>query len=365
MTTLVRTRTGDRRVDGDSIIDALTIVTVSILVLSSVSITDIVADTTISASTRLVWAAYPSPTRCCSRWSSAPCSPPAHARPSVCLALGVACWLGSDLGYLVLPVEGVVSALLDVGWMVGGLLMASAAFRRPAAAEPAPSEDDEPGRDQVGVSASPSSRCWSSRTQAPQRRPGRRRQPGLLAVGTALLLALALVRTSRLLGPSGEHERSSVRTDASTSTLTDNSSDAVLVVDVEGAVIRHSPHLARLVGLSAVPEDLHWTELVEHADHAVLDELFRDVLSGHRRPVTAEVRVLAASGPERWMSARMVDLSHDPDVRGVAVFASADITARKPRRGRARELARTRRSRARAAEVGVPRHHEPRDPHAR
>lgn len=38
------------------------------------------------------------------------------------------CWLVSDVGYLVL-VSGTVSAILDVGWMLGAMLMATSTLR--------------------------------------------------------------------------------------------------------------------------------------------------------------------------------------------------------------------------------------------
>jgi len=328
--TLVRTRTGDRHIDGDAVIDALTIVTVSVLVFWSVSITAIVADSSVSGATRVVWAAYPvADAVLLALVLRALLGSRSRSAIGLPFALGVLCWLVSDLGYLLLPVEGLVSAILDVGWMIGGLLMASAAFRTPAPPTPPRSEESEElGRDEwrLGIAVLPL--LVPSTLEVVSALRGGSGNAGLLATGTVLLLALTFVRTSRLLS-SERHARALVRQSRRLyERLTDNSSDAVLVVDAGGAVIRQSPHLARLVGLDVVPHDLHWTELVDPADRDVLVDLVREALSGPRRPVVAEVRVAPAWGAERWISVRMVDLTQDPDVRGVAV-ALADVTARK------------------------------------
>ncbi|WP_341927147.1 response regulator [Nocardioides psychrotolerans] len=328
--TLVRTRTGDRHVDGDAIIDALTIVVVSVLVFWSVSITAIVADTSVSAATRVVWAAYPiADAVLLALVVRALLTPRSRSAIGLSFAVGVACWLASDLGYLLLPVEGFVSGVLDVGWMVGALLMALAAFRRSTVVvEALDEEEQDPGRDQwrLGIAIVPLLVPPALEVLSAAR--GDRGSPALLATGMVLLLGLAFVRTSRLLG-SERHARDLVRRNRRLyERLTDNSSDAVLVVDADGAVVRQSPHLARLVGLASLPADLHWTELVDPADLPVLEDLLQEALRRPGRPVTAELRVHPASGAERWISARLVDLTADPDVQGIAV-SLADISARK------------------------------------
>ncbi|WP_309650453.1 response regulator [Nocardioides sp.] len=328
--TLIRTRTGDRHVDGDAIIDALTIVVVSILVFWSVSITAIVADTSVSAATRVVWAAYPvADAVLLALVVRALLTPRSRSAIGLSFAVGVACWLASDLGYLLLPVEGFVSGVLDAGWMAGGLLMALAAFRRSTVVvEPVDEEEQDPGRDQWRLSIAIVPLLVPPALEVLSTVRGDGGSPVLLATGMVLLLGLAFVRTSRLLG-SERRARDLVRRNRRLyERLTDNSSDAVLVVDAHGAVVRHSPHLARLVGLASVPADLPWTELVDPADLPVLDDLFQEALRAPGRPVNAELRVHPRSGAERWISVRLVDLTADPDVRGIAV-SLADISARK------------------------------------
>ena len=118
------------RVDPDAVIDALTIVVVSLLLFWTFSIRDIVADETASTASRIVWATYPVldavllalVLRALSTRSS-------REAIGIPFAAGVGCWLASDIGYLVLEVEGLVSAVLDVGWMLGAMLLATATLR--------------------------------------------------------------------------------------------------------------------------------------------------------------------------------------------------------------------------------------------
>jgi signal transduction histidine kinase/CheY-like chemotaxis protein len=145
LVTLVRTRTGVR-IDGDSVLDALTIIVVSVLVFWNLSIADIVGDTSVTATTRVVWAAYPvADAILLALVGRALVSRRSRSFIGGSFAGGVACWLVSDLGYLTLEATPTVTIVLDVGWMLGAMLMAIAAWRRPEAtpevstAESAPS----------------------------------------------------------------------------------------------------------------------------------------------------------------------------------------------------------------------------------
>ena len=128
VTTLRRGRT--TYVDPDAVIDGLTVIVVSLLLFWTFSIQDIVADESISAFTRVVWASYPIldavllalVLRAISVRS-------ARDAIGIPFAAGVCCWLVSDVGYLVLEVSGTVSAILDVGWMLGAMLMATSTLR--------------------------------------------------------------------------------------------------------------------------------------------------------------------------------------------------------------------------------------------
>ncbi|MCB8958156.1 MAG: response regulator [Nocardioides sp.] len=128
VTTLRRGRT--TYVDPDAVIDALTVIVVSLLLFWTFSVQDIVADESVSAFTRVVWATYPIlDAVLLALVLRALTVRSARDAIGIPFAAGVACWLVSDIGYLVLEVSGTVSAVLDIGWMLGGMLIATSTLR--------------------------------------------------------------------------------------------------------------------------------------------------------------------------------------------------------------------------------------------
>ena len=144
--TLVRTGARGARVDPEFIIDTLTIVVVSLLIFWDLSVAAIVGDTTVSGFTRIVWASYPVLDAILLAMVARALMSK-HSRSSVGLAFagGVVCWMVADVGYLVSDSETLV-AFLDAGWMLGAMLMATAAWRRPGAAVEPALDDARPGR---------------------------------------------------------------------------------------------------------------------------------------------------------------------------------------------------------------------------
>ena len=128
VTTVRRGRT--TYVDPDAVIDALTVIVVSLLLFWTFSVQDIVVDESVSSFTRVVWAAYPILDAVLLalvlRAISVRSTRDAIGIP---FAAGVACWLVSDIGYLTLTVDGSVSVVLDVGWMLGAMLVATSTLR--------------------------------------------------------------------------------------------------------------------------------------------------------------------------------------------------------------------------------------------
>ncbi|MCW2842567.1 MAG: response regulator [Nocardioides sp.] len=213
--TLVHDRTG-RHLDFDSVLNSLTIVTVSILVLWNVSISSIVADTSVSAATRTVWAAYPIADAVVLALVVRALML-ARSRSSVgpLFVVGIACWLASDLGYLLLEVSGTVSGLLDDGWMLGAVLMGASTWRRSSGDDPlrAPRpvvEETGAGLGQLGIAILPLlvPPALELVTDLQGREGHRYEAP----VGMAILLVLAFLRTARLL-----HSENVARAEARTS----------------------------------------------------------------------------------------------------------------------------------------------------
>ena len=120
------------RLDVDAVLDSVTVVVVSVLVFWNISISAIVTDGTVAGSTRFVAASYPildvamfalvlraSTTR--------------RARHSLGLpfAAGIWCWLLSHVGYVPFPGQAgsQATAVVDVIWVIGLVLLATATFR--------------------------------------------------------------------------------------------------------------------------------------------------------------------------------------------------------------------------------------------
>ena len=138
MLAIVLTQRHDtRRINIDAAVDALTVVVVSVLLLWSVAVRDIITDTSVPVSTRLVLAGYPVLDAVLLALVLRVLSVRRHREAlGVRFAVGVGCWLASDLGYLLPWESSAFSAALDVGWMVGGILMATSTWRRPGRSLP-------------------------------------------------------------------------------------------------------------------------------------------------------------------------------------------------------------------------------------
>ncbi len=131
MTTLMST--GERhRVDFDAVIDSVTVVVVSVLVFWNLSVAEILTDDTSSGFVRFVHASYPVlDAAMLALVLRALTTRRTRRALGVPFALGVWCWLVAHVGYLPFgDVFGTSStAILDVIWMVGSVLLATATFR--------------------------------------------------------------------------------------------------------------------------------------------------------------------------------------------------------------------------------------------
>jgi two-component system, sensor histidine kinase and response regulator len=132
----LRSRRGASRFDVDAGIDVLTVVVVSVMALWSLSVRDIFDDGSVTLPVRVVLAGYPIADAILLALVLRILSVRRHRDAlGVRFAVGLGCWLASDLGYLFLNTSGSLPAILDVGWMLGGLLMAASTWRAPAREE--------------------------------------------------------------------------------------------------------------------------------------------------------------------------------------------------------------------------------------
>jgi two-component system sensor histidine kinase/response regulator len=129
-------------------------------------------------------------------------------------AVGVLCWMFSDIAYLMTDPSVLQGALYDIGWMVGAMLMALGAWRpRLLADAPAAIDGDEAHSDghllgRLGIAILPL--LVPPALELLDVIRGRTSQPAQTLVGLGLLLVLAFVRTARLLR-SEAHARADAR----------------------------------------------------------------------------------------------------------------------------------------------------------
>jgi two-component system sensor histidine kinase/response regulator len=197
--TLIR-RGGVTRIDVDALIDALTMVVVSVLVFWNLWICDIVTDSSVPTLTRTVRTAYPLADAMLLALVLRVLSD-RRTRQALGLrfALGVLCWLFSDITYLLITVSGAPSSLLSIGWMVGALLIATSTWRPQVAPPPESAAElgsrSSPGK--LGIAIVPL--LVPPGLLAFNYLSGRHLHPVDTVLGITLLVAIAYARTARLL----------------------------------------------------------------------------------------------------------------------------------------------------------------------
>ncbi|OWY61045.1 hypothetical protein B7486_65915, partial [cyanobacterium TDX16] len=212
--------------------------------------------------------------------------------PAAFLTAGVAAWLVADLLFLAPDVD---DRLVDAGWLAGSALLALGCWppRRP----PPDVGDDEDDDGRIAIRLAfvgllpllvPGSiELWSYLD-------GRDLNPAPLLLATVVLLALTFLRARQLI-LSDRGLRSRLRSsERHHRALSDNSADAVLLVDADGTFLEEdpSPALVALVGpwpgaqRSTTP--LQWLA-PDEVDRAA--DMLAEVLEHPNRVVVGEVRL--------------------------------------------------------------------------
>lgn len=204
---LDRSRVGGR-VDLDFVIDAMTIVVVSGLIFWSTSISAIVADESVAPFVRTVWAAYPiADAVLLALVVRVLMSRSARAAIDASFAAGVCLWLAADIAYLQAPESVTAQAIMDSAWMVAPVLIARAGWRvreiRPGA-----SDHEALGSRVAQLMVAVGALFVPVAIELANQLRGDPSQPLLLAAGTAALIALAFVRTARLISSEASARRS-------------------------------------------------------------------------------------------------------------------------------------------------------------
>ncbi len=247
--------------------------------------------------------------------------------PALLGLLAACCWLGADVGRLVLVSSGTDSPWPRVAHLVGMLLLALVPWTRVAPGDRDRGRRSGHGPWRMTLNVLPFTAPALVELAAWQRGVDVHPGPGLVVWG--VLLVLTTVRT-RVLALDADRAWAAVRSQARRSeALAVHSSDAVAVVDGTGLLTSDSRTLTELLGRPAtggvsLPHLLTAIGVAPDQVTAALQQAQRDPGA----PV--ELELLGGSGTTGpvWLGGRAVDLRHDPDVAGIVVSVY-DITARK------------------------------------
>jgi PAS domain S-box-containing protein len=326
---MANTRGRSRAQQVDGWLDGAGVFVAMLVLVWQLSVAGTVSDGSLPVLTRVVWALYPAldaafiglvfrlvATR--SRGERAP----------LAVAAGAACWLGSDLGFLLVADPEVSSVWFDTGWLLGALLLAAAAGHggRPerAAVEPV---DAVPSLARLAVSLG--ALLVPAGLELLRGVTGAGGAPVTVFGGTLVLTLLVFVRVARVLRAEAA-ARALVRSQQRYSAaLARHSSDAVAVLSVDGHLVSDPASLGSVLGVGAAGE-LASGDLVRLSgvDPAQARRVFHEALSAGGGVVDAELPCRRDDGVQRWFGVRLADLRTDPDVGGVVVHFT-DITDRK------------------------------------
>lgn len=319
---------GVRRADLDGLIDIGSFGILAVLIVTRVgSVRDIISDTGYTIAERTIWTAYPI-------LDAALLAVIAHALfgrrlrgRGFFLTCGVGLWLMADFISLLIADGTVISAWSDLGWMLGALALAASAW---------PKTSTVPG-EQVEAPRVTDARLII--TFLPLLVPGaieiwelakgHDTNPIPLFGATFALVALAFIRSMRLVKSRNRHEAELARSTHYFAALADNSSDAVVVVDRNGRVLSDSPNLAEMLGRAGRSTiGLDAIKLLDPADRERARRALSQWWVTTGSIADGEVHVTPAGGGDRWFGVRAANLSNDPVVGGLVVNLR-DITDRK------------------------------------
>ncbi|MBZ5741343.1 hybrid sensor histidine kinase/response regulator [Nocardioides mangrovi] len=198
-------RRGDRRFAPDALLDVITLGAVSILVVWTFTIDQLAAEDTTGEFARVAWIAYPVLDALLIGLALRALAHPRTRRAvGPFLALGLWCWIGADLSYYVLAIEGTASPVNEVGWMLASMFLATAALRVPEPPLAAAPLDPEHRRmhGKLFIAVVPllvPTTVWQLAVALDLTV-----DPSTLLLGTLVLTVLTFVRTLRLLRSESE-----------------------------------------------------------------------------------------------------------------------------------------------------------------
>ncbi|MCI3950175.1 MAG: Diguanylate cyclase/phosphodiesterase (modular protein), partial [Acidimicrobiales bacterium] len=320
---------GRERIDLDGLIDIAVVGTIGLLFVWRFSIEGTVSDESTSVGARALLAAYPLlDAVLMALMFRAVASRRARASVGSLFVLGITGWLVADFVWLFEVADSLV-VWLDLGWMVGALLIAGAVWQTVGADDgtPEPEGSERVGAWRVALPFVPllapiTLQLWSHLRGADT-------DPVPTFITAVVLIVLAFAR-AMTLHRAGQRAAARLRSsERHFRLLAATSSDAVLVVDRSGRILGDNPGVAAMLGYEEASTDgADLLAVVCPEDQEAARAVFSNSLLVPGEVLNTELRVRHADGSVLWLAARAVNLGHDPDVGGVVVNLH-DVTARK------------------------------------
>ncbi len=313
------------RMDVDMLLDLGSATVLSVLVVYQLAdVGGIIADGTVPVVTRIVLAAYPVfDAMLLALLATSMVAGRLRGRPGALLAVALGAWLAADIGAMLFADAAIETAWMDLGWMWGTALVTIAITQvRVGRPEPAP-----PRRETVNLLLGLLPLAVPMGIEVWAHQKGADPQPAPLMIATVLLIAIAFVRSQRLLRERDHKELLLGRSERYYRALALNSAEAVLVIGPDGRLLNDVPNLANLSGGRAARSGELVVDMLpgdqREAGQAVIDRLRSST------GVVSEVEfaVGAADGPPRWFAIRALNMVDDPDVGGLVVNIH-DVTDR-------------------------------------
>jgi diguanylate cyclase (GGDEF)-like protein/PAS domain S-box-containing protein len=321
------------RLDRDGMVDIAVVFLVALLVQWELAFDQIVTDATVPVLERFVWALYPTfDAVLLALVVRAVLSRRLQGVLGLLLGGGITLWLLSDFAYTLFASDGSYDVSLNLGWMLASYCFAAATWYRGEGAPEVRSLSERRGTEGIGHSG-------IAIALVPLLVPGavavaghlrdEPADPFLLYGATVLLVALAFTRGARILRAETEARAALRSQERYAQAVAMNSADALAVLDEDGTILNDAPQLAALTGHHGVASvDRNAFELVAPVDAEDARAMFERCLATEGQTIEAELRIQHRQGHQLWLSARMVNLLHDPDVGGVVVNLH-DISDRK------------------------------------
>jgi diguanylate cyclase (GGDEF)-like protein/PAS domain S-box-containing protein len=327
---LLRRGGRDARTDVDGLIDMVVVALVAMLVLWQFWLHSTFLDASVPVSVRLVWAAYPIlDSVMLALVVRTVIERRTHTITGLLLTGGVVLWLVSDFLFMILVPGGTVGVLLDVGWMVGAVLLAAGCsydMEHKGSASEGATQRHVVGKARLSLAIAPL--LVPATIECIAFLDGYDANPVPLVIATAAFAGLIALRALRLLRLRDQAQSDLELSERLFRALVANSSDAVLLLDANGVVTNEAPNLATLLGHKGVSTVGHRAlDFVSDRDSESL-KLFDEAVLSPGVMLSGEARSGRPDGSEIWLSIRAVNMLDDDAVRAIVVTVH-DITDRK------------------------------------